>query len=129
MAAFGTMDRSFHLSSIGEWVSFLRAGFFGGPSGRTYVLVGGAVVLWASWPALATIAYPAPPFLVLGLAAFVGFVFSYLVAARRKQANAFFAVRKRTMLFVAFGLMGNNAFYLAAITRIEIGRASCRERV
>lgn len=96
----------------------------GGPTGKTYVLVAGAVVLWASWPALATLAYPAPPFLVLGLSAFVGFVFSYLVAATKQETATFFAIRKRTMLFVAAGLMGNNAFYLAAITRIGPAEAN-----
>lgn len=98
--------------------------FRGGPGGRTYALVGGAVVLWASWPVLATLVAPAPSFLVLGLSAFVGFVVSYLFAASQKQTATFFAVRKRTMLFVAVGLMGNNAFYLAAISRIGPAEAN-----
>lgn len=102
----------------------IRTAFFEGPTGKTYALVGGAVVLWASWPALATIAYPAPPFLVLGLSAFVGFVFSYLVAVKQKNSKVFFAIPKRTMVFVAVGLMGNNAFYLAAISRIGPAEAN-----
>lgn len=96
----------------------------GGPNGKTYALVSGAVVLWASWPALATLAHPAPPFLVLGLSALVGFAFSFALAARRKQAYAFFSVRWATLAFVAFGLMGNNAFYLAAISRIGPAEAN-----
>lgn len=111
-------------SLFGDWATRLRAALAGGPGGRTYALIGGAVVLWASWPALATLAYPAPPFLVLGLSAFVGFVFSYLVAARKRETATFFSIRKRTMVFVAVGLMGNNAFYLAAISRIGPAEAN-----
>lgn len=105
-------------------ISRISTAFSVGPNGRTYALVGGAVVLWASWPALATIAYPAPPFLVLGLSAFVGFLFSFLVAVKQKRSSAFFSIRKRTMIFVAVGLMGNNAFYLAAISRIGPAEAN-----
>ncbi|MEP3601103.1 MAG: DMT family transporter [Stappiaceae bacterium] len=107
-----------------EILSQVRAAFMGGPHGKTYALVGGAVVLWASWPALATVADPAPPFLVLGLSALIGFVFSYCVAVSKNQTTAFFSVRLRTMMFVAVGLMGNNAFYLAAISRIGPAEAN-----
>ncbi len=62
--------------------------------------------------------------MVLGLSALVGFVFSFLVAFRQNQTTTFFAVRFRTMAFVAFGLMGNNAFYLAAISRIGPAEAN-----
>lgn len=110
--------------SIAELKSLVRSAFGGGSGGRTYALVAGAVVLWASWPALATLAYPAPPFLVLGLSALVGFVFSYLMAVKQRQAKAFFALRLKTMVFVALGLMGNNAFYLAAISRIGPAEAN-----
>lgn len=107
--------------TLGELV---RSAFWGGPNGKTYALVGGAVVLWASWPALATLAHPAPPFLVLGLSALVGFAFSIALAAREKQVTAFFSVRWTTLVLVAFGLMGNNAFYLAAISRIGPAEAN-----
>lgn len=113
-----------HIRMTDDFWAWVRSGFLGGPNTKTYALVGGAVVLWASWPALATIAYPAPPFLVLGLSALVGFLFSYLVAARQNKAKAFFSIRFRTMVFVAIGLMGNNAFYLAAITRIGPAEAN-----
>lgn len=102
----------------------VRSAFFGGPHGRTYALVGGAVVLWASWPALATIAHPAPPFLVLGLSALVGFVFSLVVAVRRGETRGFFSAQFGMLAFVALGLMGNNAFYLAAISRIGPAEAN-----
>jgi drug/metabolite transporter (DMT)-like permease len=73
---------------------------------------------------LAVLAHPAPPFLVLGLSALVGFAFSYALAARQKQVKAFFSVRWTTLVFVALGLMGNNAFYLAAIARIGPAEAN-----
>lgn len=101
-----------------------RSAFLGGPNAKATALVGGAVVLWASWPALATLAHPAPPFLVLGLSALVGFVFSYLLAARKNEARMFFSIRFRTLVFVAIGLMGNNAFYLAAIARLGPAEAN-----
>lgn len=107
-----------------DFLSRILSVFFGGPSGRTYALVGGAVVLWASWPALATVAFPAPPFLVLGLAALVGFGFSFFAALWKNQTNTLFSIRPRTMVFVAAGLMGNNAFYLAAISRIGPAEAN-----
>lgn len=122
--AFVAVARSAHLKAFGDWGRLISAAFSGGPSARTCALVSGAVVLWASWPALATIAYPTPPFLVLGLAACVGSILSFLVATSQKKAKEFFAIPKRTMLFVAFGLMGNNAFYLAAITRIGPAEAN-----
>jgi len=109
---------------IDDFLSRVRLVLGGGPGARTYVLVGGAVVLWASWPALARVAHPAPPFLVLGLSALVGFVFSYLVAVKQRQTKSFFAVRPKTLVFVAIGLMGNNAFYLAAISRIGPAEAN-----
>lgn len=106
------------------WILRLRAMIRGSSGGKAYVLVGGAIVLWASWPALATLVAPAPPFLVLGLSAFVGFVVSYVFAASQKQTATFFAIRKRTLLFVSVCLMGNNAFYLAAISRIGPAEAN-----
>ncbi|MDB4222768.1 DMT family transporter [Granulosicoccus sp.] len=107
-----------------RWFSRIRDACNGAPNTAAYILVAGAVVLWASWPALATIAYPAPPFLVLGMSALIGFVFSFLISVVNHKSTSFFAARKRTLLFVAFGLMGNNAFYLAAITRIGPAEAN-----
>lgn len=104
--------------------AWLRSLFPGGPNAKTYALVGGAVVLWASWPALAIIAYPAPPLLVLGASAIVGFIFSFLFALRQKTTRDFVTVPFGTLLFVAVGLMGNNAFYLAAIARIGPAEAN-----
>ncbi len=122
--AFETVLTPHHPRWFGDWRGVIPRALAGGPCARTYSLVAGAVVLWASWPALATIAHPAPPYLVLGLSAFVGFALSYLMAWRQKQPAAFFAVRKRTLVFVAIGLMGNNAFYLAAISRIGPAEAN-----
>lgn len=104
--------------------AWVRSGLSGGPNAKTYALVGGAVVLWASWPALATIAYPAPPLLVLGASALIGFLFSFVLAVRQKTVSTFVAVPFKTLAFVAIGLMGNNAFYLAAIARIGPAEAN-----
>lgn len=104
-----------------EWV---RSCFSGGPNARTYALMGGAVVLWASWPALATIAYPAPPLLVLGASALIGFLFSFVLATKQKTLTSFTSVPFGTLVFVAIGLMGNNAFYLTAIARIGPAEAN-----
>ncbi|MCR9086897.1 MAG: DMT family transporter [Rhodobacteraceae bacterium] len=110
--------------TAGDMLAWVRSAFSGGPNARTYALVGGAVVLWASWPALATVAHPAPPFLVLGLSALVGFLASYVNAVRTRSAQTFFSVPVGTMVFVAIGLMGNNAFYLTAISRIGPAEAN-----
>jgi drug/metabolite transporter (DMT)-like permease len=108
-----------------KWLdAWVRSNFFNGPNAKTYALVAGAVVLWASWPALATIAYPAPPLLVLGASSLVGFLFSYMLAVRNRSTHAFASVPFKTMTFVAIGLMGNNAFYLAAIARIGPAEAN-----
>ncbi|WP_306258681.1 DMT family transporter [Pararhizobium sp. IMCC21322] len=122
--SFEAIGKPAHARMIDYFAIWVRSTFLQGPSRRTYTLVGGAVVLWASWPALATIAFPAPPFLVLGCSALVGFIFSYLLAVRQNQTKTFFSVRLRTMVFVAVGLMGNNAFYLAAISRIGPAEAN-----
>lgn len=104
--------------------AWMRSGFPGGPNAKAYTLVSGAVILWASWPALATIADPAPTLLVLGASALVGCLFSFLLAVRSNATRAFATVPVRTLLFVAAGLMGNNAFYLAAISRIGPAEAN-----
>lgn len=113
-----------HQRRFDQLEAWARSTFPGGPMTRTFALVGGAVVLWASWPALAVIAYPAPPLLVLGASALIGFLFSFLLAARQKTLTAFAAVPIKTLTFVAIGLMGNNAFYLAAIARIGPAEAN-----
>lgn len=113
-----------HARLIGDLLAWARAAMPWGPRARVFSLVGGAVVLWASWPTLATIAAPAPPFLVLGLAALIGFVVSGIAAAWRSEMRAFTSVPLGTRVFVAFGLMGNNAFYLAAISRIGPAEAN-----
>ncbi len=95
-----------------------------GPNAKTYALVGGAVVLWASWPALATLVFNAPPFLVLGLSALAGFAFMLFRAVFRNEIKEFTSIEVPTLLFVAFGLMGNNAFYLLAIARIGPAEAN-----
>lgn len=107
-----------------QFEAWVRSGFSKGPNARTYVLVAGAVVLWASWPALAKIAHPAPPLLVLGASALIGFLLSFLLAAKQNTLTSFISVPPRTLIFVAIGLMGNNAFYLAAIARIGPAEAN-----
>ena len=113
-----------HQRWFGQLEAWARLNFPGGPRAKTFALVGGAVVLWASWPALATIVYPAPPLLVLGASALIGFLFSLLLAAKQNTLATFATVPIRTLVFVAIGLMGNNAFYLAAIARIGPAEAN-----
>lgn len=113
-----------HRRLIYQLDAWVRSGLSGGPNTKTYALVAGAVVLWASWPALATLVYPAPPFLVLGASALIGFLFSYVLAVRRNETQDFASVPFKTLVFVAIGLMGNNAFYLAAIARIGPAEAN-----
>jgi drug/metabolite transporter (DMT)-like permease len=67
---------------------------------------------------------PAPPLLVLGASALIGFLLSFLMAVQQPAWGAFFSVRFKTLLFVAVGLMGNNAFYLAAIARLGPAEAN-----
>lgn len=101
-----------------------RSNLHGSSKSKTYALVTGAVVLWASWPALATMVYPAPPLLVLGFSALIGCTFSCAMAVRQSALRVFVSVPFGTMAFVAIGLMGNNAFYLAAIARIGPAEAN-----
>jgi len=108
-----------------KWLdAWVHSSFSKGPNAKTYALVAVAVVLWASWPALATIAHPTPPLLVLGASALVGFLFSFMLAVRNRSTQAFASVPFKTMTFVAIGLMGNNAFYLAAVARIGPAEAN-----
>nr|WP_299154912.1 DMT family transporter [uncultured Tateyamaria sp.] len=119
----GTLTAT-HQRRFDQFEAWVRSIFPGGPKARTFALVGGAVVLWASWPALAIIAYPAPPLLVLGASALIGFLFSFVLAAKQKTLTTFATVPIRTLAFVAISLMGNNAFYLAAIARIGPAEAN-----
>lgn len=126
-ATFATPTRQsadIHLRWIGRLVGMKLTGTSGGPQTKTLGLVSGAVVLWASWPALATAVGPAPPFLTLGASALIGFLFSLLLAARKGAAHTFLSLPFKTMVFVALGLMGNNAFYIAAIGRIGPAEAN-----
>jgi len=109
------------LDRLSAWKHLI---FLGGPNANTYALVAGAVVLWASWPSLATMVRPAPPLLVLGASALIGFLISFLLAVRQNASHAFVSVPLRTLVFVSVGLMGNNAFYLAAIVRIGPAEAN-----
>ncbi|WP_300013594.1 DMT family transporter [uncultured Roseobacter sp.] len=113
-----------HQRGLDQFKAWVCSTFPNGPKTKTYSLVGGAVVLWASWPALAIIAYPAPPLLVLGASALIGFLFSFVLAAKQKALTSFATVPIETLAFVAVGLMGNNAFYLAAIARIGPAEAN-----
>lgn len=123
MDTFASLGEA-HRRLIYQLVAWVRSSFVGGPNAKTYALVAGAVVLWASWPALATMVYPAPPLLVLGASALIGFLFSFVLAVRRNETQAFASVPFKTLAFVAIGLMGNNAFYLAAIARIGPAEAN-----
>lgn len=94
------------------------------PRSQAVVLALGAVLLWATWPALALVAVPAPPFYVLAVAALAGFIASATTFALRGQTRAFFATPLRTQVVVALGLLGTNGFFLFAMPRIGAAEAS-----
>jgi len=73
---------------------------------------------------LATFAQPAPPMLVFGLAAAVGFCVMFIRAALAGTAAGFVGIRPATMLFVATGLFANNLLYLLAMPRIGPAEAN-----
>lgn len=89
-----------------------------GPKARAIALALGAVLLWATWPTLATWARPAPPLLIIALGAAMGFTISLASAASSGRARAFFATPPCTLLLVATGLLVNNVLYLMAMPRI-----------
>lgn len=89
-----------------------------GSKTRAASLAFGAVLLWATWPTLANLASPAPPFLVFGLAAAVGFTTSLTRATMRGETRPFFATRPATLALVAIGLLTNNILYLLAMPRV-----------
>lgn len=74
-----------HSRMVDCLTSWVHSTFLQEPSGKTYALVRRAAVPWASWPALATIAFPAPPFLVLSLSAVARFICSHLLTVRHNQ--------------------------------------------
>lgn len=95
-----------------------------GPKGRAVSLALGAVLLWATWPTLATWAQPAPPFLILALGSAVGFAVSLASASARGDAHAALRTPPRTLLLVAGGLLLNNVLYLMAMPRIGPAEAN-----
>lgn len=95
-----------------------------GPRARAAALAVGAVLFWATWPTLATLASPAPPFLVFGLAAAVGFAAALFMAILRGRTASFVATPLRTVLLVSVGLLVNNVLYLFAMPRIGPAEAN-----
>lgn len=95
-----------------------------GPQARAAGIALGAVLLWSTWPTLATVANPAPPFLIFGLAAAVGFVISFGVSTAQGKTADFFATSPRTLAIVTIGLLANNILYLLAIRRIGPAEAN-----
>ncbi|WP_309082853.1 DMT family transporter [Chelativorans sp.] len=113
-----------------EAIASYRIGFLAealpalGPRMRAAALSLGAVLLWATWPTLAGLAAPAPPFLVFGLAAAVGFAVSLARATARGEVRAFVSTRPRTLAIVTVGLLTNNILYLLAMPRIGPAEAN-----
>lgn len=95
-----------------------------GPKARAGSLAGGAVLLWATWPALATAAQSVPPFLAFGLAAAVGFALALAVAIGRGEARTFLRTPPRALMVVGIGLLANNALFLHAVPRIGAAEAN-----
>ena len=82
------------------------------------------MLLWATWPTLATLAGSAPPFLVFGLAAAIGFVASLMLALLRGAARPYLRTCPRTLCLVAISLLTNNVLYLMAMPRIGPAEAN-----
>jgi drug/metabolite transporter (DMT)-like permease len=95
-----------------------------GPKARAASLALGAVLLWATWPTLATWAQPAPPFLIIALGSATGFAVSLTRATATGQGRAWIRTRPRTLLLVAGGLLLNNVLYLMAMPRIGPAEAN-----
>ena len=66
-----------------------------GPKARATSLALGAVLLWGTWPTLATWAQPAPPFLIFALGSAVGFAVSLALASARGEGRAFLRTREQ----------------------------------
>jgi drug/metabolite transporter (DMT)-like permease len=111
------------ISVLRSWYDLAALPPFG-PKARAISLALGAVVLWATWPTLATWARPAPPFLVLSLASVVGFCVSIIRASASGKVGAFVRTPPRTILLVAVGLLVNNILYLMAMPRIGPAEAN-----
>ncbi len=95
-----------------------------GPKARAVSLALGAVLLWATWPTLATWAQPAPPFLILALGSATGFALSLARTTVAGQGRAWMRIPPRTLLLVAGGLLLNNVLYLMAMPRIGPAEAN-----
>ena len=95
-----------------------------GPRARAAALAAGATLLWATWPLLASLAHPAPPFLVLGAGAAVAWTLAGARAALGRSWRGFISVPARTLALVAVGLTANNALYLVAMPRIGPAEAN-----
>jgi hypothetical protein len=83
------------------------------------------VLLWSTWPTLAAWTQPAPPLLVFGLAAAVGFCVMLLRATATGRAAGFLAIRPATLVFVALALLANNVLYLLGHAAHRSGRSQC----
>jgi len=95
-----------------------------GSRSEAATLAGGAVLLWATWPTLAMLAGPTPPFLVFGLAAAIGFAISLILAVMRGEAEPFLRTPVGTLVLVAVSLLTNNVLYLMAMPRIGPAEAN-----
>lgn len=95
-----------------------------GPRARAAGFALSAVLLWATWPTLAMIATPAPPFLTFGLAAAVGFAVSLGLALVQGKSRAYFSASPASLAVVAVGLLATNMLYLLAMPRIGPAEAN-----
>lgn len=111
------------ISAFGSWRDVVPIPPLG-PRARAASLALGAVLLWATWPTLATWARPAPPFLVIALGSATGFALSLARAAAGGGTRGFLRTPPRTLVLVATGLLVNNALYLLAMPRIGPAEAN-----
>ena len=95
-----------------------------GPKARAVSLALGAVLLWATWPTLATWAQPAPPFLIISLGSATGFAVALARSTATGHGRAWRQTPLRTLLLVAGGLLTNNVLYLMAMPRIGPAEAN-----
>lgn len=95
-----------------------------GPRARAASLAFGSVLLWATWPTLAMVASPAPPLLVIGLAASIGFVVALGLALFKGTTAGFVSVAPGTLVLVAAGLLSNSILFLLAMARIGPAEAN-----
>ena len=94
------------------------------PRVRAVRLAVGAMLLWATWPLLASLAGPAPPLFVLGAGALVAHLVCGARAALDGTWREFASVPPRTLALVAVGLMSNNLLYLVAMPRLGPAEAN-----